>query len=73
MEISSPNGDPWVPLCTIPLPCPSSLVSPRKEFVHSSGTPAFVAAAQRIPLHCLALVASGAYCGSYRVVTDPII
>lgn len=48
-----------------------SLVSPRKEFVHTSVAPVFVATTQKTPLDCLALAASRAYvCGAHRTVTN---
>ena len=47
------------------------LVSPRKELVHTSGVPDFVAAAQGMPLDYLALVASRAYIHRlYRTVAN---
>lgn len=48
-------------LCTLPLPHSTSLVSPRKELMHSSKTPIFTTAAQRTTPDWLALVVSGAY------------
>ena len=57
-------------LCGLILPHSSSLVSPEKELVPSSGTLIFAAATQETPLDCLALVASGAYaCKSQRTIT----
>ena len=48
-------------LGTVPLPCSSSLVSPRKKLIHLSGALIFVTETQGAPLDQLALVASGAY------------
>ena len=58
-------------LCAILLPHSKSLVPPGNKLVHPSGVPIVVAAAQGIPLGCLALVARGAYAGgTHKTVTN---
>ena len=62
MEMLSGNRGQWTPsLCSPSTLVQLALVSPRKEFIHSSGTLIFVTAAQGTTLDHQALVASGAY------------
>lgn len=57
-------------LSTLPLSCPTLLISSRKKLVHIYGTLVFVAVTQGTPLDHLGLIAPGiCFCRSSKTVT----